>query len=152
MKVFGIVIALAVRIAVGGQPIVGYHYGAGNYGRVFSTYRLIVFANVIVGAAATLRFACCPQAVVRLFGSESSLCNEFANRCFRIFLGWILLCHVQKASSTFLQSIGKPVKATLLSLSRVVLSLAPGVVLLSASSGVTEMLWSHRWRTFYPLP
>ena len=84
----------------------------------------------------------CPQAIVSLFGSESSLYNEYADMCFRIFLGGILLCCVQKASSIFLQSIGKPVKATVLSLSRDVIFLVPGVILLSMAFGVTGMLWA----------
>ena len=142
MKVFGIVIAFSVGIAVGGQPIVGYNYGAGNDKRVFAAYRLILLANAAVGLAATLLFECCPQAIVSLFGSESGLYNEYADLCFRIFLGGILLCCLQKASSIFLQSIGKPVKAPLLSLSRDVVFLVPGVVILSFAGGVTGMLWA----------
>lgn len=142
MKVFGIVIAFSVGIAVGGQPIAGYNYGARNYKRVFAVYRLVLLANVVVGILATLLFECCPQAVVRLFGSESDLYNQFANLCFRVFLGGILLCCIQKASSIFLQSIGKPVKATLLSLSRDVIFLVPGVIILANLGGVTGMLWA----------
>lgn len=142
MKVFGIVIAFSVGIAVGGQPIIGYNYGAGNYRRAFATYRLILAANAVVGLAAMLLFECCPQMIVNLFGSESGLYNEYADLCFRIFLGGILLCCLQKASSIFLQSIGKPVKATLLSLSRDVVFLVPGVVILSYVGGVTGMLWA----------
>ena len=81
-------------------------------------------------------------AIVNIFGSESELYNEYADLCFRIFLSGILLCCVQKASSIFLQSIGKPVKATLLSLSRDVLFLVPGVMILSRALGVTGMLWA----------
>lgn len=142
MKVFGIVIAFSVGIAVGGQPIAGYNYGAGNFKRVFDTYRHIIAANAVIGIIATLLFEFCPQVIVSLFGSESGLYNEYANMCFRIFLGGILLCCVQKASSIFLQSIGKPVKATVLSLSRDVVFLVPGVILLSMAFGVTGMLWA----------
>lgn len=142
MKVFGIVIAFSVGIAVGGQPIIGYNYGAGCFSRVFGAYRLVILANVCVGAAATLLFELCPQAIVRLFGSESALYNEYACLCFRIFLAGILLCCVQKASSIFLQAVGKPVKATALSLSRDVVFLVPGLLLLGGRFGVTGMLWA----------
>ena len=142
MKVFAIVIAFSVGIAVGGQPIAGYNYGAGNLKRVFETYRKIILANAAVGVTATLLFQFSPQAIVRLFGSESGLYNEYASLCFRIFLGGILLCCLQKASSIFLQSIGKPVKATILSLSRDVVFLVPGIILLSSVFGVTGMLWA----------
>lgn len=142
MKVFGIVIAFSVGIAIGGQPIIGYNFGAGNYKRVFATYRCVILANIVVGAISMLLFELCPQAVVRLFGSESELYNEYANMCFRIFLGGILLCCIQKASSIFLQAIGNPVKSTILSLSRDVVFLVPGVIILAELSGVTGMLWA----------
>lgn len=142
MKVFGIVIAFSIGIAVGGQPIIGYNYGAGNYKRVASVYRLVLLGNIAVGVLATLLFEFCPQIIVRLFGSESALYNEYANLCFRIYLSGILLCCVQKASSIFLQAIGMPVKATILSLSRDVVFLVPGVVLFTKYYGVTGMLWA----------
>lgn len=142
MKVFAIVLAFSVGIAVGGQPIAGYNYGAGNLSRVRQTYRLVVLCNLVVGAAATLLFECWPQGLIALFGSGGELYTEFAVRCFRVYLGGILLCCVQKASSIFLQSIGRPVQATALSLSRDVVFLVPGVILLSNVAGVTGMLWA----------
>lgn len=142
MKVFGIVIAFSVGIAVGGQPIIGYNYGAGNYTRVFAVYKRVLLANVAVGAASMLLFELCPQAIVRLFGSESDLYNEYANLCFRIYLSGILLCCIQKASSIFLQAVGKPVKAAVLSLSRDVVFLVPAVILLALRFGVVGMLWA----------
>lgn len=142
MKVFGIVIAFSVGIAVGGQPIAGFNYGAGNYKRVFSVYRHIIIANICVGIIAMLLFELCPQVIIRLFGSESDLYNEYAILCFRVFLGGILLCCIQKASSIFLQAIGKPVKSTVLSLSRDIVFLCPLVVVLSLKFGVTGMLFA----------
>ena len=142
MKVFGIVIAFSVGIAVGGQPIAGYNYGAGNYKRVRKTYKYVILSNIVVGFIAMLIFEFCPYIIVRLFGSESALYNEYANMCFRIYLSGILLCCIQKASSIFLQSIGKPVKATVLSLSRDVVFLIPGLIILSYNFGIKGMLWA----------
>ena len=89
-----------------------------------------------------LLFELCPQVIIRLFGSESDLYNQYAVLCFRVFLGGILLCCVQKASSIFLQAIGKPIKSTVLSLSRDVVFLCPLVVVLSLKFGVTGMLFA----------
>lgn len=142
MKVFGIVIAFSVGIAVGGQPIAGFNYGRGNFARVKQAYKLVLLANLIVGAVAMLLFELCPRMIIRIFGSESALYNQYAELCFRIFLSGILLCCVQKASSIFLQSVGKPVKATLLSVSRDVVFLVPLVVAFALSFGVEGMLWA----------
>lgn len=142
MKVFAIVIAFAVGIAVGGQPIAGYNYGAGNFQRVKETYWHILRAVAGVGVISTVLFECWPQAIVNLFGNESEQYNQYARLCFRVFLGGILLCCIQKASSIFLQSIGKPVKSTVLSLSRDVIFFVPGLLILAPLSGVTGMLWA----------
>ena len=142
MKVFSIVIAVVVGIAVGGQPIVGYNYGAGRYARVRETYRQILISVSIVGVISMLLFELCPQSIIALFGSENALYNEFAVLCFRIFLSGILLCSIQKASSIFLQSIGKPVQSMLLSLSRDVFFLIPGIIILPVFYGVTGILWA----------
>ena len=142
MKVFGIVIAFSVGIAVGGQPIAGYNYGAGNYDRVRKTYQFVILSNIIVGFTAMLIFEFYPHIVIRLFGSESDLYNEYANLCFRIYLSGILFCCIQKASSIFLQSIGKPIKATILSLSRDVVFLIPCLIILSYNFGINGMLWA----------
>ena len=142
MKVFGIVIAISVGIAVGGQPIVGYNYGAGRLGRVKETYRCILLANVVIGCVATLLFEIFPLAIVRLFGNEDGLYNTYACLCFRIFLGAILLTCIQKASSIFLQSMGRPAKATVLSLARDVVFFVPALLLLAPLVGVDGMLWA----------
>lgn len=143
MKVFAIVVAFVVGIAIGGQPIVGYNYGAGRYDRVMAVYRGILLANIAVGLLATVLFECFPGAIVHLFGSESALYNDYAEQCFRIYLGGILLFCVQRASSIFLMSIGRPVPATLLSICRDVVFFVPAIVLLALRFGVTGMLWSE---------
>lgn len=141
-KIFGIVIALSLGIAIGGQPIIGYNYGAKKYKRVLETYRLILIANIIVGIIATILFEFFPQNIVSLFGAESDLYNHFARLCFRIYLGGILLCCIQKSSCIFLQSIDKPFKAMILSLMRDVIFLVPGVCLLTRIGGLETMLWA----------
>ena len=142
MKVFAIVIAFAVGIAVGGQPIVGYNYGAGHYDRVRETCRTMLLANFIVGLVALTLFEACPQVIVSLFGSESDLYNEYARLCFRIFLGAIPLTCLSKTGSIFLQSIGRPAGSTVLAVSRDVVFFVPGLLLLSAAGGVTALLWA----------
>lgn len=118
MKVFQIVIAFVVGIAAGCQPIVGYNYGAGHLHRVKQIYRTMLTAEVIIGAVATVCFELFPVQIIRIFGSEGELYNEFAALSFRIFLSMILLCCVQKSTSIFLQALGKPVLSMTLSLLR----------------------------------
>lgn len=140
-KIFGIVIAFSIGFAVGGQPIVGYNYGAKNYKRVFQTYKFIVIFNIAVGLVATILFEACPLIFARMFSIED-LYIDFACNCFRIFLGGILFCCLQKASCIFLQSINKPYKAMLLSLARDIVFLVPGVCLFGLLGGLHKMLYA----------
>lgn len=98
--------------------------------------------NVVIGCVATLLFEACPLSIVRLFGSEDGLYKTYACLCFRIFLGAILFTCIQKASSIFLQSMGRPAKATVLSLARDVVFFIPALLLLAPVVGVEGMLWA----------
>lgn len=142
MKVFQIVIAVVVGIAAGAQPIVGYNYGAGRYDRVKAIYIAMIKAECAVGLVATLCFELFPLQITQLFGSEDGLYNEFAIMAFRIYLSTMLLCCVQKATSIFLQSLGKPVQSLGLSLLRDIILSVPLILLLPRALGVTGPLFS----------
>lgn len=133
-KVFGIVISVAVGIASGGQPVVGYNFGAKKYGRVKSAFLIISIAAAIVGAVATVLFEACPQALLALFGYTKENCTpaEFALgiSAFRIYIGFIFLTCIIKVASIFFQSIGMPVKAMIISLLRDVIVVVPLAYLL----------------------
>lgn len=146
MKVFQIVIAFVVGIAAGCQPIVGYNYGAGNYARVKQIYKTMLLSEVIIGLIATLAFEFFPVQIISIFGSESALYNEFAALAFRLYLSTILLCCIQKATSIFLQSLGKPIMSMTLSLLRDFILSVPLILLLphafQPASGVMGPLYS----------
>ncbi len=142
MKVFGIIIAFIVGISVGGQPIVGYNYGAEKYDRVKKTYRLMIISNLIVGTIGFIIFQFFPDVIIKLFGNESDLYNEYARLCFKIYLSGILLCCVTKTTSIFLQAIGKSIKSMILSISRDIVLFAPGLIILASMFGVVGMLWA----------
>ncbi|MFV0395670.1 MAG: MATE family efflux transporter [Coprobacillaceae bacterium] len=142
MKVFQIVISIVVGIAAGAQPIVGYNYGAGLYERVKKIFKTMIIAEIVVGAISTICFEFFPMQIISLFGSESALYNEFAVLAFRIYLVTILLCCIQKATSIFLQSLGKPVLSTGLSLLRDFILSVPLVLILPYFDGVTGLLFS----------
>ena len=142
MKVFQIIIAIVVGIAVGAQPIIGFNYGAGLNGRVKKVFSTMMKAEIIVGIIAMIVVEVFPLQVIGIFGSEDALYNEFAVLAFRIYLGTIILCILQKASAIFLQAMGKPVQAMALSLLRDFVISVPAVLILPMFFGVTGTLWS----------
>ena len=144
MKVFGIVVSICIGIALGGQPIVGFNFGAGNIGRVKETYKKIMLSCGAVGIAATIIFQLFPDIVVDLFGrGNSEIYIEYARLCLRIYLVTVLLTCLIKANSIFLQSIGASFKSMALSVARDVVFFVPAITLLGLCTGsVKYMLWS----------
>ena len=144
-KIFAIVLAFSLGVAVGGQPIIGFNYGAKQYKRVLETYKLIIIVNVIIGIVSMLLFEFAPNMIVSLFGGHANnleFYQEYACLAFRIYLGGILLCCIQKASCIYLQSIDKPYKAMTLSLMRDVILLVPGVCIFGLCGNLYTMLWA----------
>lgn len=142
MKVFQIVISVVVGIAAGSQPIVGYNYGARKYDRVKQIYKKMMIVEGMVGLIALICFEFFPIQITSIFGSENGLYNEFAVLSFRIYMSSIIFCCVQKATSIFLQSLGKPVMSMALSLLRDFLLSVPLIMLLPRTFGVTGSLYS----------
>ncbi len=141
-KVFAIVIAFSLGIAVGAQPIIGYNYGAKKYDRVREAFKLVIICNIVLGIIATILFEAMPSVIVAIFGKGSDFYKDFAILSFRIYLGGICFCCLQKASCILLQSINKPYKALILSLMRDVILLVPGVCLLGILGNLHLMLWA----------
>ena len=142
MKVNQIVSAILLGLATGAQPIFGYNYGSGQKDRVKQAYRMILTVSTVVLALAFFVFQSAPMSIVRIFGSESELYNEFAVKCFRIFLLACPINGLQMATGVFFQAIGKPAQATVLSLSRQIVYLIPATVLLPLALGVEGALWA----------
>ncbi len=142
MKVFQIVVSVCIGIAAGSQPIIGYNYGAKEYGRVREIYWTIIKAETIVGLIAMFLFEVFPLQITSVFGSEDGLYNEFAVMAFRIFLSMIVFTCIQKSTSVFLQALGKPAMAMGLSLLREFVLSVPLAILLPAVFGIEGALYS----------
>ncbi len=140
MKVFQIVVAFVVGIAAGCQPIIGYNYGAGKLDRVRELTKKMILAEIVIGVISMLAFQLFPPQIISIFGWGDALYHEFAALAFRIYLGGIILCCVQKSASIFLQALGKPVMSTLLSLLRDFILIVPLTLLLPVKFGVVGTL------------
>ena len=130
-KVYTIVNNIIVGIALGGQPLLGYNYGANNMERVKQTFKLVLLSAITVGVIATLIFEICPQLIINLFGAGDVLYNEFAIKTFRIYLSLSIVTGVIKISTIFFQSIGKSKEAFIASLMKELLCFIPFTIILS---------------------
>ncbi|MBD5350892.1 MAG: MATE family efflux transporter [Bacteroides sp.] len=118
-----------VGLCQGMQPIVGYNFGAGNYGRLRRAYWLAVgVATAVVSVGAVVGLTV-PHLIARAFNSDPELIRVTSN-AFSIAMVCFWVVGFQIVSTTFFQSIGKVGKSIFLSLSRQVLFLIPLLLIL----------------------
>lgn len=142
MKTFSIIMSIVIGLSAGAQPIFGYNYGSGKYDRVKKTFKLVAIISTIICTIAFLLAQFKPMAIISIFGSESDLYNEFAVKCMRIYLMLIPTVGVQIMSGIFFQSLGYPVQASILSLSKQIIFQLPVTILLPVLMGVEGVLWA----------
>jgi cytidylate kinase len=142
MKLFQIVLNIAIGIAAGAQPIIGYNYGARRFDRVKETFKRVMLSTFIITLIATALFEIFPYSFIALFGADSELYTLFAVNCLRIYLSLIVLTCLQKACAIFLQSIGKAKAAIPLAMLRDVILLDALSISLPVLLGVTGIFWA----------
>ena len=144
MKFFQIVISISIGTAAGCIPIVGYNIGAKRNDRALSLFRKLLICEFIVGAIALVIVEFFPRGLISIFGAanESPYYTSFAVRAFRIYLCLMPLACVNKATFIYLQSLGKAMLSTLLSMVREVVFGVGFAVLLPLFFGLDGVLYS----------
>ena len=131
MKVNVLALSIGIGVASGSQPIIGFNYGAEKYDRVKKVFLLSAGVCSVITLASWAIFQCFPLQLIRIFGTESDLYEEFAVQCFHIYLALVFLDGLQLAAGIFFQAIGQPVKAAIASLSKQLLFYIPAMLICS---------------------
>ncbi len=142
MKFNTILISIVTGIGTGAQPIVGYNYGRGDFGRVKKTFSIAVKAATIVAVICFIIFQVFPKQLTAMFGDQGELYTQFSVKSFKIFT---LLCFFngfQVVTGIFFQSIGKPVLSGAVSFSRQIIFLIPATAILCNIIGLNGVLWA----------
>lgn len=144
MKFFQIVISIVIGIAAGCIPIVGYNVGAKRADRSRELLTKLLIAEAIVGIVSLLIVEFLPMQLIGVFGAanEHQYYTDFAVKAFRIYLCMLPLACVNKAAFIFLQSLGKPVESTMLSMLREVVLGVGLALLLPVFFGLDGVLYS----------
>jgi len=129
-----------VAINMASQPIIGYNFGAKDYGRVKKTVRLGIIAASVVAVVSTLIVEFLPEPLVRLFNTDDPELFNIAVSGMRIFSLALPVVGFQIVAANFFQSIGKAKIATFLSLLRQLILLAPLLIILPGRFGL-EGVW-----------
>ena len=144
MKFFQIAISIAVGMAAGCIPVVGYNVGARRFDRAKGLFTRLLIAEAVLGFAALLIVELFPQQLIALFGArnESAYYTQFAVRCFRIYLCMMPLATVNKGTFIYLQALGKAMASTVISLTREIIFGVALPILLPMFFGLNGVLYS----------
>lgn len=144
MKFFQIVISISVGLAAGCIPVVGYNMGAGRKDRAKQLFSLLLFFEGLVGAVALVIVEFFPGQLIAVFGAanESQYYTDFAVRAFRIYLCMMIFACINKGTFIYLQSLGRALASTLLSMIREVVFGVGFALLLPLFFGLDGVLYS----------
>lgn len=132
---------VVLGLTQGMQPIVGYNYGAGNFSRMNKALKYTIFLATGVTTIGFLIGEFMPRMVASVFTTDEELI-EYSVEGLRIVLIFFPIIGFQMASSYFFQSIGMTKKAIFMSLTRQVLFLIPGLLILPSIFGLKGIWYS----------
>ncbi|MEE1039731.1 MAG: MATE family efflux transporter [Lachnospiraceae bacterium] len=107
-----------IGCSIGGQPIMGFNFGARNYERVKQTAYLVFTYAFVIGAVETACFWLFPGQILRLFGDSAGGYQAFALRYMHEFMLLIILAGVLPVAMNAMVSIRQPLKGVIISLSK----------------------------------
>ncbi len=122
-------------IGQGLQPIVGFNYGAGRYGRALRAIRIAITYATVCSIVAFIVLFNFPDLFLRIFTSDSELIAISVYAAKRIFFALPVIGFMMTGSIIF-QAIGKVAQSIVTSLARSVLFLIPLVFILPNYWGI----------------
>lgn len=120
----------------GAQPIIGYNYGAKNFGRVREAAKWAVIYPVLFTTAGFIIIEIFAGPLIYVFNTDELLIR-IGSSGMRIFLSMFILVGFQVPSSNFFQAIGRAKISIFLSLLRQVILLIPAYLILPMFFGLT---------------
>ena len=145
---FFVMIVLGVN--QGMQPIAGYNFGAQQYDRVLRVLKLTAIGATCVTTCGFLLGELMPRLAVSLFTKDAELVR-LAAEGMRITFVCFPIIGFQMVATNFFMSIGMAGKAIFLSLSRQLLFLLPGLVLLPPLFDQYTQ-WNGSWGVWCAMP
>jgi Na+-driven multidrug efflux pump len=135
-----LIIMVVIGLNQGMQPIIGYNYGAKNYGRVKETFYYGMKVATVITSIGFFMGIFLPQAFAAAFTSDPQLLS-IAERGIRIATVAFPVIGFQIVVSSYFQSIGQAQKAIILSLTRQILFLIPALWILPRFWGL-DGVWA----------
>ena len=141
-KVNLIFMSLVIGLAQGGQPIIGFNYGAKNYARVRRTFAFTLSAASALSLVTFVVFQSFPREIINFFGETNEQYYHFVERYFRIFLFMTFINGIQPVTANFFSSIGHAARGLFIALTRQILILIPLLLIFPAFWGIDGIMYA----------
>lgn len=125
----------------GQQPLISYNFGALKYDRVKETLKYAIMGGTIIGLVGFLAVQLFPDAIIKMFNSETEVVN-LGTTAIRIWFIFLPLLGAQIMAANYFQCIGKIKVASILNLLRQVIILIPLILLLAKLFGLEGIFWA----------
>ncbi|MCX6238075.1 MAG: MATE family efflux transporter [Bacteroidia bacterium] len=132
-----LIVMAIVSINMAIQPIIGYNFGAGNYGRVRQAWNIGIKAGTIIAIIAFILVELFPGSIIHLFNHDDPQLYAIGVKGIRIFVLMLPLVGFQVICSNYFQSIGNAKISLFLTLLRQVIVLLPLLTILPMYWGIT---------------
>lgn len=132
-----------IGLGQGFQPVCGFNYGAKLYGRVRKAFWFTVslaFCVLLIGSIVGIAFA--PQ-IIAIFRKEDLEVNKIGALSLRLQCIFLPLSAFVVGSNMMLQTIGKPVKASISAAARTGLFFVPAILILPQFFGLLGVQMSQ---------
>jgi putative MATE family efflux protein len=111
-------------VSMAAQPLFGYNYGAQNFTRVKTTFKIAVIWVTVLGAFFWALIHLFPDQIVNFFGIKDDLLH-FTVTALKVQVFLMPLIGIQVVTTQYFQSSGQPLKSMFLSSTRQILYLIP---------------------------
>jgi len=128
-SVMHVFVLILQGLAQGGQPIIGFNYGAGKFDRVKKAFRLMITSMLVFSGLSWLAVQAFPGVFVGIFNDEPALV-EIAVWTLRIYLGAIMFFAIQCACQQTFVALGQAKISLFLAVLRKVILLLPLIFIL----------------------
>ncbi len=122
----------------GSQPVMGFNYGAGEYGRVKSCIKFVSIVAISFTVVAWAVISLFPEFFIRIFNHDEELIQA-AIPAIRIYFFGFFMMSLQYAGQATFVGLGKAKQATFFSIFRKVIIVVPLTILLPYVAGLGPM-------------
>lgn len=142
-KVAMLVSCICIGIGQGFMPVAGYNYGAKMFNRVKKAFNFTIITDTVIMTALGIIIFILSPTIMKIFRAEDARVIEIGTAAMRAQCIAMPLMATTIVANSLLQSVGKSVRATILSCCRQGLFFIPLILILPQYIGLTGIEYSQ---------